>query len=349
MNDVFGGIGGNLIKKLSDSLFKGLNKLFEQGVEIGDINKESDDSGSDVLKLTVKTGGGNTLKVKMTRLKDDRWDMLVQGRDGKKTEVQNITPDKADDKLTDIIDDWYGESYEGLDDTEDLFAGEPDDDESDDVEESTKIGLTFRSVKGAVELRHVNCSIDTVKDAANAISSLFADDEFLAEVPEEDTLYEIVPDEESYEVIPLYELEEREQFAPFNEFEIMMCKCQQLIDNLNNVKWSYTDSNVFPLVDIEWSVRNLLDVLAGFSFEVYGYAPNSKCLHCSEGCSIDSYKDGLDKYEAISILTEDVMCLIDAISTLCCNIQPDMQIVLMGYVRDLKQYSRNTLKKQSLS
>ena len=46
MSAIFCGIGGNIIKKLSNALFDGFNKLFEVGMEIDEIKKEKDDDGT---------------------------------------------------------------------------------------------------------------------------------------------------------------------------------------------------------------------------------------------------------------------------------------------------------------
>lgn len=353
MSAIFCGIGGDIIKKLSNALFDGFNKLFEVGMEIDEIKKEKDDDGSDVLYCKIKTGNDRILKVKMTRLKDNRWDMLVQSADGKKKEVQNITPEKADDELTKIIDDWYGESYEGLDDTEDLFEG--DSDKQDDVEThkaeaSSKIRLAFISVKGSIStdvvLTGVMCSIQTAKKAAEAVETLLADDEFVASVPEEEAVYELAPLDDTFELTELDPAEDDCE-CTCNCYEILMALCKKTIDDMNTIKWNLrpVDDNLICLLqDRKWILESMIDQLAGLSVEAYGYAPDAKSLCCT-----DSYMDtqnGICKECAMDTVKSDINDIINSLEMFYCNLPSDIQYLFDTWTRDLRSYVNNVLARQ---
>ena len=315
MSAIFGGIGGDIIKKLSNALFDGFNKLFEVGMEIDEIKKEKDDDGSDVLYCKIKTGNDRILKVKMTRLKDNRWDMLVQSADGKKKEVQNITPEKADDELTKIIDDWYGESYEGLDDTEDLFEG--DSDKQDDVE-------THKA----------------------AIDTLLADDEFVAAVPEEETVYELAPLDDTFELTEL-DTEEDDCDCTCNCYEILMALCKKTIDDMCTIKWNLKpcdNSLICLLSDQKWSLECMIDELAGLSVEAYGYAPDSKSLYCTE--NIIDTQNGICAECATDTIKQDIYDIINTLEMFYVNLPSDIQYLFDTWTRNLRSYVNNVLARQ---
>ena len=354
MSAIFCGIGGDIIKKLSNVLFDGFNKLFEVGMEIDEIKKEKDDDGSDVLYCTIKTGGDHILKVKMTRLKDDRWDMLVQGKDAKgamkKEEIQNITPDKADDKLVDIIEKWFpGETYEGVDDTEDLFDGE-EDVETHKAEASSKIRLAFKSVKGStsteVQLTGVMCSLQTVRQAAEAVETLLSDDEFVESVPEEEAVYELAPLDDTFELTELNP-EEDDCDCTCNCYEILMALCKKTIDDMNTIKWNLrpVDDNLICLLqDRKWVLESMIDQLAGLSVEAYGYAPDAKSLCCT-----DNYMDtqnGICKECAMDTVKSDINDIINSLEMFYCNLPSDIQYLFDTWTRDLRSYVNNVLARQ---
>lgn len=352
MSAIFCGIGGDIIKKLSNALFDGFNKLFEIGMEIDEIKKEKDDDGSDVLYCTIRTGGDHLVKVKMTRLKDDRWDMLCQAEvDGimKKKEIQNITPDKADDELTKLIDDWFdGETYEGIDDTEDLF--DEDGKQTHKAEASSKIRLAFRSVKGSnaneVMLTGVMCSIQTAQQAAEAIDTLLADDEFVAAVPEEETVYELAPLDDTFELTEL-DTETDDCDCTCNSYEILMALCKKTIDDMSTIKWNLKpcDNNLICLLsDQKWPLECMIDELAGLSVETYGYAPDAKSLYCT-----DNYLDtqnGICSECATDIIKQDIYDIINTLEMFYVNLPSDIQYLFDTWTRNLRSYVNNVLARQ---
>lgn len=351
MSAIFCGIGGDIIKKLSNALFDGFNKLFEVGMEIDEIKKEKDDDGSDVLYCTIKTGGDHIVKVKMTRLKDDRWDMLCQAEvDGtmKKKEIQNITPDKADDELTKLIDDWFdGETYEGIDDTEDLFEG---DKQTHKAEASSKIRLAFKSVKGSnsneVMLTGVMCSIQTAQQAAEAVETLLADDEFVESVPEEETVYELAPLDDTFELTELNP-EEDDCDCTCNCYEILMALCKKTIDDMCTIKWNLrpVDKDLICLLsDRKWILESMIEELAGLSVEAYGYAPDAKSLCCT-----DQYVDttnGICKECAMDTVKSDINDIINSLEMFYVNMPSDIQYLFDSWTRDLRSYVNNVLARQ---
>ena len=351
MSAIFCGIGGDIIKKLSNALFDGFNKLFEVGMEIDEIKKEKDDDGSDVLYCTIKTGGDHIVKVKMTRLKDDRWDMLCQAEvDGtmKKKEIQNITPDKADDELTKLIDDWFdGETYEGIDDTEDLFEG---DKQTHKAEASSKIRLAFKSVKGSnsneVMLTGVMCSIQTAQQAAEAVETLLADDEFVESVPEEETVYELAPLDDTFELTELNP-EEDDCDCTCNCYEILMALCKKTIDDMCTIKWNLrpVDKDLICLFsDRKWIIESMIEELAGLSVEAYGYAPDAKSLCCT-----DQYVDttnGICKECAMDTVKSDINDIINSLEMFYVNMPSDIQYLFDSWTRDLRSYVNNVLARQ---
>lgn len=352
MSAIFCGIGGDIIKKLSSVLFDGFNKLFEVGMEIDEIRKEKDDDGSDVLYCTIKTGGDHTIKIKMTRLKDDRWDMLCQSQvDGatKKEEIQNITPDKADDKLVDLIEKWFpGETYEGIDDTEDLFEGE--DVETHKAEASSKIRLAFKSVKGSnsneVMLTGVMCSIQTAQQAAEAIDTLLADDEFVESVPEEETVYELAPLDDTFELTELNP-ETDECDCTCNCYEILMALCKKTIDDMCTIKWNLKpcDNNLICLLsDQKWSLECMIDELAGLSVERYGYAPDAKSLYCTDNY-IDT-QNGICAECATDTIKQDIYDIINSLEMFYVNEPSDIQYLFDTWTRNLRSYVNNVLARQ---
>lgn len=351
MSAIFCGIGGDIIKKLSNALFDGFNKLFEIGMEIDEIKKEKDDDGSDVLYCTIRTGGDHLVKVKMTRLKDDRWDMLCQAEvDGimKKKEIQNITPDKADDELTKLIDDWFdGETYEGIDDTEDLFKGEK---QTHKAEASSKIRLAFKSVKGSnsneVMLTGVMCSIQTAQQAAEAVETLLADDEFIESVPEEETVYELAPLDDTFELTELDPASD-DADCTCNCYEILMALCKKAIDDMCTIKWNLrpVDNNLICLLsDRKWILESMIEQLAGLSVEAYGYAPDAKSLCCT-----DQYIDttsGICVDCAVDTVKQDMYDIINSLEMFYVNMPSDIQYLFDSWTRDLRSYVNNVLARQ---
>ena len=320
-------------------------------MEIDEIKKEKDDDGSDVLYCTIKTGGDHIVKVKMTRLKDDRWDMLCQAEvDGtmKKKEIQNITPDKADDELTKLIDDWFdGETYEGIDDTEDLFEG---DKQTHKAEASSKIRLAFKSVKGSnsneVMLTGVMCSIQTAQQAAEAVETLLADDEFVESVPEEETVYELAPLDDTFELTELNP-EEDDCDCTCNCYEILMALCKKTIDDMCTIKWNLrpVDKDLICLLsDRKWILESMIEELAGLSVEAYGYAPDAKSLCCT-----DQYVDttnGICKECAMDTVKSDINDIINSLEMFYVNMPSDIQYLFDSWTRDLRSYVNNVLARQ---
>lgn len=344
MSAIFGGAGGALIQKLSDMLFKGFNKLFESGLEIDEIKTEKDDDQRDTLMCTIKTGGNKRLKVKMTRLKDDRWDMIVQGEDGNKASRENIRPSEADDILTELMDKWYGESYEGIDDDEDLFEEEH---KKSSVGESSKIRFGFKSVTSgtslSLKLTKVECSVDNYRDAASALSTLMSDEDFIESVPSEETFYEVetTPDEVDVTEIPVYD-------GPIydgcdcNCFVIIMSACYDTLCDMTTLKWNSTccsKNSIF--LEEDWVLRGMMDALAGLCVETYGCAPDMKLLH-SDRDQLDTH-NGFGEEQCYDIISEDVQNIIDALQLFYQNVPSDIQFLFDQWTRDLKSYKNNTL------
>lgn len=344
MSAVFGGAGGTLIQKLSDMLFKGFNKLFESGLEIDEIKTEKDDEQRDIMTCTIRTGGDKILKVKMTRLKDDRWDMIVQGEDGHKASRENIRPNEADDIVTELIDKWYGESYEGVDDDEDLFE---DDKKKSNVGESSKIRFGLKSVTSAnkrhLKLTSVECSINNYRDAASALSSLMSDEEFVDAVPEDETFYEVDATPDELEVTELTEYD-----GPIyngcdcNCFVIIMSACYDTLCDMTTLKWNSTCcAKNSMLLEQDWTLRAMMDALAGLCVETYGCAPDMKLLH-SDRDQLDTH-NGFSEEECYDIVSQDIQNIIDALQLFYQNVPSDIQFLFDQWTRDLKSYKNNTL------
>lgn len=334
MSAVFAGIGGDIIRKFSDLLFKGLDKLMEIGLKVDDIEDgEDSDTGTSYTTFKIHTGGGHVLEVRADKLSNNKYTVVIQETDGKHRtyKKEKIDESKLDDLFTDIIDEWYGESYEGMEDV------------MDSIQISMHKSLHSSQKYPKLAISKVNCSTGTAGIAAKAISELCADSDFIDSLDTQDSTYEIVPTESEINVI---ELEGDIDNVGCNYLEIIMSYIMNLLDDLYTVRWNI-DTNQSSLCavveDIRWTCVNNLNLLASLCIECNGYVSDCKTLHCQD--SIIDTKHMITSEEGSDLLIEDIDELLSVIEMFKCNMEDDIQQVMNTFIRDYKRIKCVQLKR----
>lgn len=335
---VFGGIGAKIINKFSDLLFKGLDKMFEAGVDIDQVKEEkNEETGNDVLKYRVTTGGGNIVLVTMEKLKEGRYDVVftdIKGSHEKK--IENVHEDKLDDELVNYIEKQFGGES-----VEDVQEGYED---RDNVKQSTVLGFT-KITKGdisEVTLTKVIASSENIQECAEAVADIMSDDDVLDEIDDGDEqLYELEVSDTDYELTPVEEVVVDDTFNPVL---VMMQAAYQLYADCNTIHWNMIgDKNQFyALLEDEYSVKCQLDELAALSMEIYGYAPCFNCL--SSQCGAIDTSHGIDFIAGKEIIENDIRNYIDSMELMKCNLADDIKLSIDSYIRTMKHWMDYKIK-----
>lgn len=323
---VFAGIGGDIIKKFSDILFKGLDFLFKNSVDIDDI-KETDEG----LKFVITTGGDHKLDVTCDKNSDGTFDVHIVSRDKRKRtyDKKNVAEKDFDTLFTNVIDDWYGETYEGVDDEE-------------DIEESTQISsksfiMCFTKVSEddeyTVNVTKCICEPDNIADTTDAFNTIIQDDEFLDTLPEGKSTFEILPSENRLEVT---ELDPEYCDDSYNPYIVILAyamrlRCHALTFSWNAQKGSdrcIADSAQRIYDSICWQMYDL----ALMSYIKYGYAPDVVSLINTDP-GIDVSKP-IDKDSAFSILSYDLDNYKSALNMMILNVSEEDKYAIFCKLKD---------------
>ena len=319
-------IGESILKKLSKLLFDSFDKLVKYGFDIEDVDKSEDKNGRSIINMKATTGGGHNLRIRLISLNGkDRWDMIIKSDDGKHDILENVRDADIDKKLTSLIDDWYGETYEGLE---------------EDIEESSNIKFTLRRIECdnyiELQLKSIYCNEHNYTEAHAILNDMLEDEEFVNSIPEDFTCYEARPTVDSIEIA--------EVDCPdvdCNCFKIMMSAFLNALLDIKTIQWNCPNMLLNCIENKIWSFSSIIDVLAGLSYEKFGYSPD---IHDLIDCSKSMCIENLANLESlISILKKDADELLDVIDLFYDTLDSDIQIIVDGWLREIKDYRYNNL------
>lgn len=323
-----------LIKGLSDNLFKGLNTVVEHGGEVKDV-KENKEDGS--LDFEIKTGGDHVLKVHCKPLDErkKRFDVTINEKNGTREFTKENLREKEFEKLfTDIIDRWYGETYEGE-------VGEKGNQntqkESTGVNQSIKIGMKKIQNSSTTKLCITSIFCDSLlPDEINEILTDVTNDEsFLESIPENKEVgFELIPSEDSINIV---ELDDTHPSESQNCFIILMSYLKHIEDDMYTIRWNArSDSSKMDSVIgmIEWDIRSNLSCLARWSLEEFNISAD-----CSELSSSNRKLDVTSGYsieDMKSIISDDIDEFLKIVDIYYCNFCRDIQTQLDIMIRSMK-------------
>lgn len=319
-------IVNDLIKKISDFLFKGLDKLIDMGCEVNQVKQDKDG----VLTFQIRTGGDKLLDVICKPVESDSkekiFDVTIKEKHGgKSTTKKNISEKQFDDLFTDIIDSWYGESYEGIDDEEDV---------------ESSITVTLQKVTSStgydVKLKNISASVDMAKYAADMCNAIMSDDDFIEALPEEAT-YEVVPiDDDDSKSVEVEELNEScdEAACEYETYACIIAYCQKMINHLKAISWNAKEdpSHAITMIcdSVKWDLECLQNCIASLSVTTFGYAPDPTALCKDIDCISVEY--GFTPNDAICTLSQDIQEILDILEMFICNVPMYAHDVISQYI-----------------
>lgn len=293
---VFGGIGGDMIKKLSDVLFNELNKLFDIGLKIDDIKQDTDESdGSTFTTFDIDAGAGNILHVLVEEDLDGNFHVQIKDDGSNEYDEEDVDESELEDLFYDIIEEWYGT----------------------DLSSSTKssgnravLGFTKHDCGDAweIDVDYVHCPHTHIEQSFDAASELMDDAEFVDSIPEGESAYTVYLDDPELHL----ECVEEDDYNISEDYNMVlpaMTVGQQLVNGCTTLIWNNLDAYnaTANLHQLRFVVQNHLSNLALYSYDMYGYAPNCDSLcygtsyHFSQPISDDELISKLCTY--IDVLT----------------------------------------------
>ena len=331
---IFAGMGGQIISKLSNFLFKFLDSLIkDSNYQVDQIKEEKTEDGKKYVKYRIKTGGNHYLYMEVYPTdRDGYFDIIINGQKSSQSYTKrDVKEDKIDDIITDVVDDWYAESYETK------------------YEITNCIGITLskednkdNDVFYSVAVSNILCSTDNVRYASSLVNDILSDEEFVESLPAGESSFLIKNPSDNIDEITMISTEYPD-YSQCNHIQIMMAYLKNFMDDVQTIYWNTCTTKLGLtcggfLTDTLWSVKSQLDMLAQLSVEFYNSAPDCKSLQYDN--SILDTSSGFNCAEATgNILKKDIDECIDSIEVLLCNYPEDVQITIQ---QQIIRYLKNT-------
>lgn len=311
-----------MIKEISSTLFKGLDKLIELGLSVED--SEQTDEGGFNLKVTTKNNKTIFIKAAPTN-KKDYYDIEFIDENKKKELQKNIHVSKFDEVVAKVIKDVYGEDIKNK--------------SSEDVSSAHKINATLSktiSNEGTnINLHAIKASYDIVS-AYDDLSNVLNSDEFIDILSEEPTSYEIIDDGDDFDI---NQIESFEISLPYEDLLAML----QSIENTSlYLLWNIHGDNYLNaraiIEEFVWNIRYKKDELANI-------------IYCAQNCvpAISNLElkiidvDSCDTDSCLNWLSTLITDLITYIECIYCNLPSNDQTIMDQWINDFRNFLFNRI------
>lgn len=336
----------NLVGKLIDKLFKGLDSMFRDLSEAGLKEKKREEIEEDgipgmylMYDALDEDDKSHNIELKLFTSPDKpgKYFMRIQHDDGKDLEE----PDKffTKDQISPFVLE-YAQNHGLISLNEAIDVYDNVGMEEDELFQNSKISVTLQRVTAGSEDTINLCAIDAGSDAVKAMSILdavLADDEFAGRITEEPVSFEIVEMEDEYDV------NETQDVDTSKTFEEMLRACVECHHNLQAIHWGaktnkFHDIHSF-VESLIWSIQYNIDQIAEWCVEYTKQVPNVLNYQYS---SVDT-SQGFDYDTAMNAAKGQLDNYIKVLECYYVNVEHDVQSVMDNWIRDLKKQSNYVL------
>lgn len=315
----------DLIKKISDALFRGFDKLISMGYEIDDKIEEPEEN---VKIFHVKTGGNKKFDVKITDNKNGTYQVYAKVNGSKPLDNKKVKPEDFAKVITQFVDN-LGEATEEITDEE-------GNDIMNKTNASKKLSVTLKRVCASTEdeihLTSVNANYSAC-DALDNLDAVLSDNDFVSQITEEPQSYTIVDEGETLDVTPCDESCAQSDSYILNMIQSCLC----LRDLMQFIHWNAKGENMRELhSEVEsyyWRINGEIDFLAELQVELFGFMPNPGTLCQCQSDNGYNYTDGFTAEQGYDIMKECINRHISEIQLYYCNFTNDVQSVFDEWIR----------------
>lgn len=324
----------SIVKKLFDTIFKGIDKLLDgRGYDKKD-EKEVEDGGHAGTETIYESGNGDQVSVQVFQTNDnpEQFTVIVKAKGHKEVVKKNVKRNKIDDIITTYMDSELGATNEGP------------------IESSKRLQVTLKRVTASsgaeIHLTAINANYSIV-EAMTDLDTILADDEFANMVTDEPKSFEIteVEDEDEYDV---NEMDEDEEVDTTETYANMFFAALQLQYNLQYIHWGARGeqfAEIHRMVDsIMWCARENVDVLAELMVEKTGVVPHPGT---AQFATLPD-PDGLDFQASLEYAITSIHDFINVLEGYYVNLDHDVQGQLDSWIRDMKKNADYFMKRQTL-
>ena len=328
------------VKKISDILFKGFDKLVNMGFEFSD---KIDEPKEGVKVLHVTTGNGDEFDVTLTEVTDKLYNMKMTTKDGKTKEIKNVNL-KDSKSITEPITDFVNDVFEaGVEEIKD----EKGNDIMNNTNSSKKLSVTLKRVCASTEdeihLTSVNANYSAC-DALDNLDAVLSDNDFVSQITEEPQTFSIIDEGDSLDVATCDECEAQSD----SYILTMITNCLCLRDLMQFIHWNAKGENMRELhSEVEnyyWRINNEIDVLAELQVELFGFMPNPGTL-CNCACYNElNTTDGFTAEQGYDIMKDAINGHISELQLYYCNFTSHVQSILDDWIRSWSKASNYFIK-----
>lgn len=311
----------DIIKSISSIIAKGLDYLYKIGIETEDVEKTPEGG----LKFKVKTPQDNKFDVncKPTSRKG-YFDMEFKSDDGDSFTEKNVKEADIQKVILKVIKDWWGESAMK---------------DSTITEASNTIRVGLKKVAATdgseIHMTSIMCGTD-FKVASDMVDAILNDDEFVAEIPEEATLYDLVDDGDNIDVEVVADPDDG--YVNIAPAVAMLAAAINLKDDLQCIHWNAKGkqfNNIHEYLNgaID-ALSEQIDYIAESCVEFYGWCPHSGDLPKTE--PLQAF-EGFSNTEGFAIVRDKIHEFVDCLELMYCNFESDYQSIMDDWIRYWKK------------
>ena len=362
MESIFGaGLLSKILKvlgRLGTSLLNTLEDLAKEGYKVVDVESNEDSQGtkpdgtkepkSYVLRIQVgEDDSGNFMLCKMTELDADKNLYKAQFVD-EKTQVKNEYDSINQNELSRAITETALKFFD-FDGIETITQEGSDMDITKNVmtpAAASRLIVKLNKVVGSedisVELSGVYANYDA-QQAFDDLTQVVNDDDFVAELLEEPQTFAIVPaEDDSLSVELCDECDEYEQHALTDILQHLY----KLLFDAQAVHWNVKGETATDLhmraESCYYDASNQIDQVAELTAELCGSVQHpmayTNLTEILDTCS------GFDMTSGITILRDDIDCLVNTLQLYSCNFDSDIQSMMDDWIRGWRKQSDYFMK-----
>lgn len=326
----------DIIKKISDALFKGFDKLISMGCEVDDKIDEPEEG---VKIFHVKTGGNKKFDVKITDNKDGTYQVYAKVNGVKPLDNKKVKSEDFAKVITEFVDN-LGEATEEIID-------EKGNDIMDETNSSKTLSVTLKRVCAStgdeIHLTSVNANYNACEALSN-LDAVLSDDDFVNQISDTPVSFSIVDEGNELDVS-----ECDNECVQSNDYILTILRdCLCLRDLMQFIHWNAKGENMKDLhSDVEnyyWSINSEIDFLAELQVELFGSVPNPSTLHQCECDNQYNNCDGFTSEQGYDIMKDAINEHVSMLNLYYCNFTSDVQSVLDDWIRSWNKHANYFIK-----
>lgn len=326
---------------LSDAIKSFLNKLsgifvtiadhiIDDGMKVKDVKENPDGSTT----WEILTGSENVFFVNMKPIDKEKsvFNLHFYTEDKEKEyDKELVKKEKINDIITDVCDDWFAASVEGIKNKE---TGE-----EFNMSSSRRMRVSLKRVSAGTEdeirLTGIMANYNAC-EALDDLNTILSDDALIEQITNEGSVFDVLDEGDGYDVAPC----ECENCAIdlTTIFNQLLTSAYTLYFNLKTIHWNAKGQNFFELhsasESYEWRVQSQIDALAEMCVEKTGRICNP--VEFARAASGVDATNGFTRDDGYTWIQSNIKEFVAALEMYYCNFDHDIQSVFDEWIRSWK-------------